>query len=266
MNTSENIAELATALTKAQGSFTNPSRTREVEVTTLKGIKYKFKYATLDGIMDMLRKPLADNGLSLVHSLLVDTEGTVCETRLIHASGQWIATWVPVLVSADANAQGWGGALTYARRYGISTLLAVASEEDDDANAACGNEAKPAARAARTPTAPPPTAKTLSPVALNSDARQRIEQSKEPEALLTVAERIRDSKKLDPAAIVPLLVECEERLWSMAQNEIKTVGTAAAATDRAAWWAKCLVIPAEKRTQIVAGFGAVVEGLEGTAQ
>ena len=261
MNTSDTISELSAALAKAQGSFTNPPRTREVEVSLKAGGKYKFKYATLDGIMDMLRKPLADNGLSLVHSLATDNEGTVCETRIIHASGQWMSTWVPVLVAADANAQGWGSAMTYARRYGVCTLLAIAADEDDDANAGCGNEAKPAARAGRTPTAPPPAA-TFAPAALNSDAHQRIENATEPDVLIAVAERIRDSKKLDPAAIAPLLAECEEKLWSMVQNEIKTVATAAAAKDRAAWWARCWAIPAEKRTQIVTAFGAVVEGLE----
>jgi hypothetical protein len=50
----------------------------------------------------------------------------------------------------------------------------------------------------------------------------------------------------------------------MALKEIKTVATADAAKDRAAWWARCWAIPAHKRTQIVGAFGAIIEGL--TAQ
>jgi len=154
MNSSENIADLAAALAKAQGVFVNPPRNREVKVKTKAGDTYTFAYATLDGIMDMVRGPLAANGLALVHSLGQDEQGPICETRLIHASGQWMGTWVPVIVADGANAQGWGGAITYARRYGLCSLLSIAADEDDDANGACGNVASASPRTARK--APPP--------------------------------------------------------------------------------------------------------------
>lgn len=148
MNQSPEINELAAALAKAQGAFTNPARNREVEVTMKAGGKYKFAYATLSGIMDMIRKPMADNGLYIGHSLGEDDKGAICETRVIHNSGQWISCWVPVIVAPEANAQGWGAAITYAKRYGICTLLAVTADEDDDGNAGCANEAVGADRAA----------------------------------------------------------------------------------------------------------------------
>jgi len=147
VNQSEQINELAAALAKAQGEFISPPRNRAVEVKMRenKGV-YKFCYATLDCIMDMIRKPLSDNGLSVAHSLLDDAHGPICETRIMHASGQWIATWVPVIVSEHADAQGWGAAITYARRYGLTCLLGIASDEDDDGNAACGNSVTDASR------------------------------------------------------------------------------------------------------------------------
>jgi hypothetical protein len=149
MNSSEQIDKIAEALAKAQGAFTNPPRTREVMVTMRAGGTFTFCYATLDGVMEMIRKPLADNGLSVVQSLGTDEQGPICETRLIHSSGQWMTTWIPVIVDENANAQGWGSAITYARRYGVCTLLAIAADEDDDANAASGHEATKADRSPR---------------------------------------------------------------------------------------------------------------------
>lgn len=149
MRHSDNINELAAALAKAQGAFINPPRTREVSVT-LKDNKgtYKFAYSPLSEIMDVIRKPLSDNGLSIAHALDNDDKGVICNTVLMHASGQWISCWVPVIVSDTANAQGWGSALTYAKRQGITALLAIASDEDDDGNASCGNQATGRDRAA----------------------------------------------------------------------------------------------------------------------
>jgi hypothetical protein len=155
VNHSEQLNEIALALSKAQGMFINPPKNRDVTVAMKTGGTYKFSYATLDSIMDSIRKPLSDNGLALVHALTSDEQGPVCETRLIHASGQWISCWVPIIVAEGANAQGWGSAITYARRYGLCSLLAIAADEDDDSNAACGNTATAAPRKA-TPTKPAP--------------------------------------------------------------------------------------------------------------
>jgi hypothetical protein len=175
MSQSESVANLAAALAKAQGLFTNPSRDREVKVT-LKDNKgtYTFRYATLSAIMDMIRVPLSTNGLALSHLLGTDDQGTICETRLTHASGEWMSTWIPVLVSESANAQGWGSAITYSRRYGVCTLLGIAADEDDDSNAACGNEAEPVARPTRKPAAKP----SAKPTALTDEEKAKIKATK----------------------------------------------------------------------------------------
>jgi hypothetical protein len=96
------------------------------------------------------------------------------ETRLIHTSGEWLASVVPVPV-AKGDAHGLGSALSYGRRYGISALLALSTDEDDDGNAAAKappakSQTKPAPAAPapgqrlhdRVPTTPPPEAMTLS--------------------------------------------------------------------------------------------------------
>lgn len=142
MQKSEHINELAEALAKAQGQFICPERNRTVKVRTKAGGEYTFTYATLDAIMGMVRAPLTENGLAITHELECAEGGWLCVTRLIHASGQFISCPVPILVDNDANAQGWGSAITYAKRYGLCALLAITADEDDDGNGACGNTAQ----------------------------------------------------------------------------------------------------------------------------
>ena len=137
MNRSEAINELAAALSKAQGAFENPKKNREVRVTSKRtGATYKFSYATFDEIVDCIRKPLADNGLSFTQGV----NGAVITTMLLHASGQWLSTELPIKAGeADNAAQAMGSAITYAKRYALTAMLGIASEEDDDGNAADGN-------------------------------------------------------------------------------------------------------------------------------
>lgn len=135
---SESINNLAAALAKAQGQFTNPERNREVEVRTKTGGSYKFRYATLDNILAMARKPLSENGLSVVQTVAGVNGALFLETTLMHASGQWIRTMLPISVEGGGN-QALGGAITYAKRYAITAMLGIAADDDDDGNAAEGN-------------------------------------------------------------------------------------------------------------------------------
>lgn len=131
METSEKIDELAGALAKAQGEIkgalkdaTNPF--------------FKSKYATLDAVWDACRAALSSNGLSIVQGASTPHEATVSvTTMLLHSSGQWIRD-VLTLPAGEGGPQETGSALTYARRYGLSAMVGVAPEDDDDANAAQG--------------------------------------------------------------------------------------------------------------------------------
>jgi hypothetical protein len=132
---------IVAALAKAQGSFLPVHRNRTVEVNLKDGKgKYTFAYATLDSVLDATRKALSDNGIC--HTATV-ADGVITVT-LRHESGQWFGSSLPV----PSPSQGWqpfGSATTYARRYLLSPLLGVASEEDDDGNGADGNSAHPVA-------------------------------------------------------------------------------------------------------------------------
>jgi hypothetical protein len=134
MKTSEQINELATALAKARGEFNPITRSKEVKVKTKEGGAYTFSYAPLDSILATVVPVLSANDLVVCQG---EEEGWLV-SRIIHKSGQWLESRVRVLFQSG-NAQAYGGALTYARRYGISELLGIAADEDDDANAECGN-------------------------------------------------------------------------------------------------------------------------------
>ena len=138
MKTSEQLNELAEALASAQGEFQNPERNREVEVQTRTGGKYKFRYSTLDCVMDAARPVLSKHGLSIAQFPSTHDGRLTVTTRLMHKSGQWLENELGV-PSSTANPQEIGSAITYLKRYSYCSLLGIASEEDDDGNAASGN-------------------------------------------------------------------------------------------------------------------------------
>ena len=123
------IADLAAALCKAQAQMegakkdaTNPH--------------FKTKYADLAAVWEAIREPLTSNGLSIVQLLRDVQNGVEVETILLHSSGQQISA-VLAMPASKQDAQGYGSAATYARRYALMAMVGVAPE-DDDGNAAVG--------------------------------------------------------------------------------------------------------------------------------
>ncbi len=126
------------ALAKAQGEMSNPIKNREVTVKSDKG-SYKFAYATLDSILDIVRVPLAKNGLAMTQTLERREDGMVMCLRLFHASGAHISTCMPIDSGRVGKMQELGSLMTFARRYQVASFFGLAAEEDDDANGADGN-------------------------------------------------------------------------------------------------------------------------------
>ncbi len=145
---STEIAQLAASLAAAQKNFAPIPKNREVTVRSQKG-DYKFKYATLDGILSATVPALAEQGLSLVQTIIHDHNGNPgLETTLYHSSGEWLRNITPMFLTGRQTQDGrtlppsnqeLGSAQSYARRYGISALLCVAADEDDDGCIADGN-------------------------------------------------------------------------------------------------------------------------------
>lgn len=129
MNKSESIKELATALAKAQGQIKGA-------VKDSANPFFKSKYADLASVVEAIRSAFAANGLSYIQSVEPSDKDEVrVETTILHSSGEWIGCGVLALPVSKVDAQGYGSALTYARRYSLSAATGVAPE-DDDGNAA----------------------------------------------------------------------------------------------------------------------------------
>lgn len=149
---SPSIANLVAALATAQGAFPLIPRDRTVTVQPKPKRKpdgteywpqpYSFNYAPLATVLDKVRPQLAANGLALTQSVVPDGKGESVRTVLYHSSGEFLANETPLFVgSSDNQSQGYASGLTYARRYGVTTLLCLAADDDDDANGTDDDEA-----------------------------------------------------------------------------------------------------------------------------
>lgn len=141
---SEKLAELAAALSKAQGEIKGAKKDADNPY-------FKSKYADLSSVWDACRDALSANGLSVLQAARSIEGGVEVETLLMHASGEWVSETLALPVQ-KADAQGFGSALTYCRRYGLSAMIGIAPE-DDDGNAAAkaaSTDFKPQSKAAPT--------------------------------------------------------------------------------------------------------------------
>lgn len=139
MNKSDSIKELSAALVLAQ--------------TTLEGVAkdknnpfFKSKYADLSSVVGALKAPLTENGLGYTQVLHDAESAAKVETVILHKSGEWLSCGVISVPVSKHDAQGYGSALTYARRYSLSAAFGVAPE-DDDGNAAAKAAPNPVADA-----------------------------------------------------------------------------------------------------------------------
>ncbi len=137
---SDSIASLAAALAKAQCQLTNPEKSLIGVIKADDGdnnpAERLFRYASLASGLDIVRKTLGQHEIATVQTTAIDqAAGTVnLTTVLAHASGEWISSDWPVCTVADAEQpHRMGAALTYARRYGLFTLVGIAGEDDLDA-------------------------------------------------------------------------------------------------------------------------------------
>ena len=125
---SENINELALALSKAQASITGALKDSANPF-------FKSKYADLASCWDACRRQLTDNGLCVIQTTdMTDGGYAMVRTTLAHSSGQWIAGVLPVKAKDDSP-QAQGSGITYARRYALAAIVGLA-QIDDDAEAA----------------------------------------------------------------------------------------------------------------------------------
>lgn len=129
MQTSEKIQAIATALIKAQTELQNPNKNQQ---------GYGYKYADLSSILDQVKPVLQKHGLAIIQTSSDDGNGKVgVTTTLVHESGEFISDTLRLPIpemKGTTSTQAAGAALTYARRYAISSALNIAADEDTDAS------------------------------------------------------------------------------------------------------------------------------------
>jgi|DEB0MinimDraft_3_1074331.scaffolds.fasta_scaffold145031_2 hypothetical protein len=123
----EQLNELAAALSAFQGEVPIIPKNKEVK---FKGVQ--FKYADLSDIMKTIQKPLSANGLAILQSTEYHSRQAYLVTMLTHSSGQWIKSRMHMSMMGN-DMKSLGSSLTYARRYALSSMLGLATDDDIDA-------------------------------------------------------------------------------------------------------------------------------------
>lgn len=137
---SESIANLAKSFAQFQAEVKNPANSAT-------NPQFRSKYAPLDVVINTAKPVLAKYGLSVMQSTGSEGESVIITSILMHESGEYIQSSDLVLPAyqvkgggvKDFNAQGAGSAITYGRRYSLSAILGLSSEDDDDGNNASGH-------------------------------------------------------------------------------------------------------------------------------
>lgn len=193
MNKSDGIADLAAALVKAHAeingvvkSATNPF--------------FKSKYATLDNVVDAVKPPLLKHGIVVVQGVQDAESGVAVETMLLHSSGQWISSTLRLPASKE-DAQGYGSAISYGRRYGLMAICGVPAEDDDGNAAAATVEATDDTRKA------------------GSGAMHRVKPARRnviTDTATQVKDALREDRDFDAFALCETIDDADEKvyLWS----------------------------------------------------
>jgi hypothetical protein len=173
MNKSESISAIAPALVKAQAEIkgalkdsTNPH--------------FRSKYADLSSVVEAVKAPLLKQGIAFLQGVHDAENGVAVETVLLHTSGEWISSTLRIPASKQ-DAQGYGSAITYGRRYGLQAMCGVPAE-DDDGNAA-------------TASAPPSTSR-ITPVAGSLAGLEPDEQTKAKEIANGIVDLWNEGKEI----------------------------------------------------------------------
>lgn len=132
------MKEIAAALVKAQKAF-GPA------LKTSTNPAFRSKYAKLENCIEAVIDALNDNGIMLMQQTRACEDGVIVETTFIHESGEMLSGGVLHVPAAKHDPQGYGSALTYARRYSLQAACGIAPEDDDGNSATNAVQQKQAA-------------------------------------------------------------------------------------------------------------------------
>ena len=147
MKTSETTEIIFSAIHNVQQAVGTIDRSNKADIGT-----YSYKYADLTAIWEQLKPLFKKEGLTIVQSPTSKSDGMAgdfLETMIYHSGGEYISDKMRLVLSRD-DPQGMGAAITYARRYMLSSMLGLVTEEDNDAQSvkyATGDQKKEWVRA-----------------------------------------------------------------------------------------------------------------------
>jgi hypothetical protein len=118
------MKEIASALLKAQRGFAPALKNSNNPF-------YKSKYVDLASCIDCVIDSLNNNGIMLMQPTHETQSGVLVETLFIHESGEMLSGGKLHVPAAKEDPQGYGSALTYARRYSLMAACGIAPEDDD---------------------------------------------------------------------------------------------------------------------------------------
>ena len=127
----QEFGALAKALAAAQVEMSNPTFDSQ-------NPHFRSKFASLASVRNAVVPILAKHGIACVQEIQTTDSGIACLTHLFHESGQSRTFGPLVMPATKPDAQGFGSAATYARRYSLQAVANVVGDDDDDANAATG--------------------------------------------------------------------------------------------------------------------------------
>lgn len=128
------MKQIAAAFIKAKKAFAPALKTST-------NPHFKSKYAALDACIEAVNDSFLAAGIAMYQETFEDATGVTVETVLLHESGESIRCGKLHVPASKQDPQGYGSALTYARRYSLMAACGIAPE-DDDGNAA-SRQAKP---------------------------------------------------------------------------------------------------------------------------
>lgn len=191
---SDDIKELAIALSKAQGEYPRIHCNRENPY-------FKSQYADLDSIMVVVRPVLSKNGLSITQQTIISPEGaTILHTRLRHGA-QWVESRTRI-VPPKNDMQSYSSTLTYMKRNSALTLLGITvsnDKADDDAEVAMADAREIIAKGPSQANKYDPRKESTESVTKEQLEELEYELSQYPD----IAEEVMDKMKIQSLADLP---------------------------------------------------------------
>jgi hypothetical protein len=120
MRTSKTIESISKAYLKAQTKIESAKKDSANPF-------FRSKYADINSVLEACKGELNSHGISILQPI----SGDFVQTILMHESGEWFMSKTRIVTVKENDPQAYGSAITYARRYGLQSMLGMMAEDDD---------------------------------------------------------------------------------------------------------------------------------------